>query len=99
VDTHAALVAFAGFGDPPPGIFGAPGYALRVILRRRTLRADLARARLRRSHDVLLYEASLRTADDDAVRMGLVVWGAMLTLGLVFLAAAVQLLGLWTPFG
>ena len=44
-DTHAALVAFAGFGDPPAGIWGAPAYALRVVLRRHALKQDLERAR------------------------------------------------------
>ena len=73
VDPHAALVALAGFGDPPQSIWGAPAYALRVIMRRRTLRRDLALARLRHSPDVGLYEASLRTADDAAVRNGVIV--------------------------
>lgn len=72
VDPHSALVAFAGFGDPPTSIFGAPSYALRVILRRRALRRDLERARRRKSADVGLYEASLRAADDGAIRSGLI---------------------------
>lgn len=92
VDTHAALAAFAGFGDPPSGILDTPTYAMRVIMRRRALKADLARARLRRSPDVGLYEASLRTADAGAVRMGLVVSAVMLALGLALVAAALHLL-------
>lgn len=91
VDPHAALVAFAGFGDPPPGLFGTPTYALRVIFRRRALNADLALARERRSPDVGLYEASLRTVDAGAVRMGLVVATMMLTLTVLLVAAVVHL--------
>ncbi len=83
VDTHDALVAFSGFGMPPVSVFGAPAYAARVILRRRTLRRELALARLRHSQDVGIYEASLRTADDVAVRNGIlvtVVFFTMMTL-------------------
>jgi hypothetical protein len=71
VDAHASLVAFSGFGNPPSSLFGTPIYALRVMLRRRALRRDLAHARLRHSHDVGFYEAALRTADDEAVRRGI----------------------------
>ncbi len=80
VDPHAALVAFSGFGDPPTSVWGTPGYALRVIARRRTLRRDLKLARLRHSHDVGLYEASLRTADDGAVRNGVLVTAFFFTM-------------------
>lgn len=72
VDPHAALVAFAGFGDAPDGLWASQAYALRVIVRRRSLRKDLAAARARRSPDVGLYEASLRTADDAVVKKGLI---------------------------
>jgi len=88
VDTHAAFVAFAGFGDVPAGIFGTPAYAWRVMRRRRALKADLARARLRRSPDVGLYEASLRVADRGALRTGLVAWALLLTLGVLLVGAA-----------
>lgn len=91
VDTHAALVAFAGFGDPPFAILGTPRYALRVILRRRSLRADLALARRRRSPDVGLYEASLRTADDGALRTGMALWAIMLVVAVLLVGAAVHL--------
>ncbi|HSO34187.1 MAG TPA: hypothetical protein VLT33_16745 [Labilithrix sp.] len=91
-DTHAAFVAFAGFGDAPAGILGTPGYAVRVILRKRELRADLARARVRRSQDVSLYEASLRTSDDGAVRNGLVLMAALLVLAGLFVAVGVHFL-------
>jgi len=83
VDPHDALVAFSGFGVPPVSVFGAPAYAARVILRRRTLRRELELARRRHSQDVGLYEASLRTADDTAVRNGIlvtVVFFTMMTL-------------------
>ena len=73
IDPHAALVAFAGFGDPPDSFWGAPAYALRVLHRRRVLRAALARARSLRSHDVALYEAALVAADPAAVRTGFLV--------------------------
>ena len=90
-DTHAALVAFAGFGAPPAGILGTPAYALRVTMRRRSLNADLARARLCRSQDVSLYEASLRTADDGAVRTGVVLAASMITLGFLLVAGVLHL--------
>ncbi len=72
IDPHAALVAFAGFGAPPATLWGTPAYAVRVVERRRVLRAALGRARSLRSHDVGLYEAALEAADDDAVRKGIV---------------------------
>lgn len=89
-DTHAAFVAFAGFGDAPASLLGAPAYAVRVILRKRELRGDLARARVRRSQDVSLYEASMRTADDAAVRNGLVVMAVLLVLAGLLVAAALH---------
>jgi hypothetical protein len=88
VDPHAALVAFAGFGDAPSSLWKTPAYALRVIARRRSLRADLERARARRSHDVGLYEASLRTADDAAVRNGIVLFVMLSALALALGVAA-----------
>ena len=73
IDPHAALVAFAGFGDPPDSVWGTPAYAMRVLDRRRVLRAALARARRLRSQDVALYEAALGAADAGAVRTGILV--------------------------
>lgn len=90
VDAHAAFVAFAGFGDPPSGILGTPGYALRVILRRRALRSDLALARRRRSPDVGLYEASLRMADKGALRTGMALWAIMVVLCVVVVGAVLH---------
>jgi len=92
--SRAAFVAFGGFGDVPPGAFRLPGYAVRVLLRKRVLRGDLARARVQRSQDVALYEESLRTADDAAVRNGIV----MILLALVAAgASAVALARLLVP--
>ena len=91
LDTRAAFVAFAGFGDPPSAILGTPRYALRVILRRRSLRADLALARRRRSPDVGLYEASLRAADEGAMRTGLALWAIMLLLAVLLGGAGLHL--------
>ncbi len=98
IDTHAALMAFSGFGDPPTGIFGTPGYAIRTTLRRRALRADLARARARKSHDVGLYEASLRTADDATIRTGFIMTAMMLALGALLIATLVHVLVGPLPF-
>lgn len=80
VDAYASLLAFSGFGAPPTSLFGTPMYAARVIVRRRVLRRDLALARLRHSHDVGFYEASLRTADDEAVRKGIVLSAVFFTM-------------------
>jgi hypothetical protein len=88
VDPHAALVAFAGFGEPPVSVWKAPAYAVRVITRRRVLRAGLALARTRRAQDVGLYEASLRTADDATVRSGLLVMAGAIAFLMVLIAAA-----------
>ena len=72
VDPHSAFVAFSGFGDPPSGLWASMAYATRVMSRRRELLEDLASARARNSPDVGLYEASLRTADDEVVRRGII---------------------------
>ena len=90
--THAAYAAFAGFGDAPAGVFAQPGYALRVILRKRELRGDLARARVRRTQDIALYEGALRTADDSAVRNGFLMMVALLIVAGASLAAMLHLL-------
>ena len=90
--THAAFVAFAGFGDVPPGMLAQPGYAVRVLLRKRELRGDMARARVRRAQDLALYEGALRTADDAAVRNGLLMIVMALVLGGLSVAALVHLL-------
>lgn len=91
VDPHAALVAFAGFGDPPRNLWQAPLYALRVWIRRRSLRADLERARRHGSHDVDIYEASLRAADDGAVRNGISVAVTFAVISVLLVIALVRL--------
>jgi hypothetical protein len=93
VDPHAALVAFAGFGDPPARVWGTPAYALRVMMRRRDLRRDLTLARRRHSPDVGLYEASLRTADDGAVRNGMIVAAVFFTMMSLLVWTAMRVLG------
>jgi hypothetical protein len=88
-DSRAAVVAFAGFGEPPDSIWGTPAYAMRVLDRRRTLRAGLVRARERRSHDVELYEASLEAADSAAVRKGILVGLASVAIIVAICAQAI----------
>ncbi len=90
--THAAYAAFAGFGDAPAGVFAQPGYAVRVILRKRELHGDLARARVRRTQDIALYEGALRTADDAAVRNGILMMVALLIVVGASVAALLHLL-------
>ena len=89
--THAAYAAFAGFGDPPATVLAQPGYALRVVLRKRELRGDLARARISRTQDVALYEGALCTADDAAVRNGILMMVALLIVVAAAVAVAVHL--------
>jgi hypothetical protein len=88
VDAHAALVAFAGFGEPPASLWKTPAYALRVARRKRSLRADLVNARARRSNDVGIYEASLRSADDSAVRNGVIMIATMASFVILLALAA-----------
>jgi hypothetical protein len=85
VDEATAIAAFAGFGPAPTSIFGMPGYALRVRARKRTLRRELATARVRSSFDVALYERALASANASAVRAGY----AMIALAPALVAALV----------
>ena len=94
IDSHAAIVAFANFGEAPTSLWGAPAYALRVRARKRILLRDLAVARQHRSHDVGLYEASLRTADDVAVRNGIIAMFA-LAMAATFILLALVYAILW----
>jgi len=91
-DPRPGIVAFAGFGIRPEKLSETPGYALRVLARRRVLRAGLEVARARRPRDVDLYQAALAAADDEAVRKGLVLLGALATAALGALSAAVGVL-------
>ena len=65
---------------------------MRVLARRRALERDLARARRRRSPDVGLYEASLRTANKPALRNGLILIVVISSAGLFTLVAIIQML-------
>lgn len=98
VDAHAAILAFAGYGTRPASVVGMPGYAFRVLARKRVLRGDLARARLRSSPDVGLYEAALRATDEGAVRTGLLVASMMVTLVLLAAATVYQVMSSGLPF-
>ena len=97
LDQHAAIVRFSGFGDPPARILAMPGYAMRVMRRKRILKEELARAKTRGSHDVGLYEAALRAADDGAVRSGVIVMIMALVLALLLVATMIQVCGLALP--
>jgi hypothetical protein len=86
------IFAFAGFGMAPDNLSAAPTYAFRVLARRRVLRRDLAIARARRSPDVELYEAALRTADEKVVFRGLAMVLGVVLGALGACAAAIELL-------
>ena len=90
VDPHDRLLAFAKFGELPRTIWGAPLYALRVHRRRRTLQRELDDARRRRSPDVALYEAALRTADMPTVHVGISVAVAIAVLAVPLVIGIVQ---------
>lgn len=98
LDQHGAIVAFSGFGDPPARILAMPGYAIRVMRRKRVLKAELARAKQRSSHDVGLYEAALRAADDAAIRSGFIVMAMALVLALLLGATVLQVCRISLPF-
>jgi hypothetical protein len=84
-DTRTVFAAFAGFGDPPRSLFEAPGYAFRVLVRRRVLVRELEHARKHRRADVALYEQALKSADHSAIRRGYAVVVGLFVL--VFAAA------------
>ncbi|AKU98134.1 hypothetical protein AKJ09_04798 [Labilithrix luteola] len=92
VDARAAVVAFAGFGEPPADLFSTPAYAWRVLRRRRRLKQDLELARLRLSADISLYEAALRAADSRAVGRGIALTVFALLLGMFGTLALVHVL-------
>jgi hypothetical protein len=89
IDPLAALVAFAGYGDPPATLWGTPAYAMRVFERRRVLRAALFRARSLRSQDVGLYAAALEAADDAAVRKGVTIVLVAVAIAIVICAQVI----------
>lgn len=86
------IFAFAGFGLPPETIAGAPAYAVRVLLRKRILRAGLAVARRQRSADVELYESALRTADQDSYAKGLIALSVAALFFIALVCIGVQVL-------
>lgn len=67
----AALVA--KYPPPPRAIWESPVYACKVLWRQFELRRDLESLRRRRSPDVPLYEAALRTHDPKAFAVGLAI--------------------------
>jgi hypothetical protein len=69
--TAAAVIA--KYPDPPPEVWRAPKYALRVILRQLELRSELESLRRRRSPDVPLYEAALWAYDRRTFRLGMAI--------------------------
>jgi hypothetical protein len=87
----SGIVAFAGYPSPPVALGDTPRYALRVLARRRVLRAQLLLARRHRSADIGLYETALTSADEGAVRKGLALIGGAIALGLSAVAALATL--------
>ncbi len=75
----------ARYPAPPTASWGAPAYAVRVLLRRYELRSELELLRRRRSPDVSLYEAALEAHDAKAYRNGLAIAAALLALATVLL--------------
>lgn len=98
VDSRAAVVAFAGFGEPPADTMSTPAYAWRVLRRRRRLKRDLELARRRLSADIPLYEAALRAADSKAVGRGIALTVFALLFGLFGTLALVHFLETVMPF-
>lgn len=74
---HAAILG--KYPPPPAAVWQSPMYAVRVIMRQFELRSDLESLRRRRSPDVPLYEAALRSYDAKSFRLGLAINIAALT--------------------
>jgi len=73
----------AAFGDPPTQVWQSPGYAVRVILRKRELQAERAALRAPTPGDLALYDAALKSEDARAVSAGLVIIGVGLAIGVL----------------
>lgn len=73
----------AAFGDPPTQLWQSPGYAVRVILRKRELQAERAALRAPTPGDLALYDAALKSEDARAVSAGLVIIGVALAIGVL----------------
>jgi len=69
----------ARYPTPPEKWFQTPVYAMKVLLRQFELRQDIASLRKKRSPDVPLYEAALKTHDGKNFAIGLVITCAALT--------------------
>ena len=89
VDPTPGIVAFAGFGFAPERLSDMPAYALRVIARKRILRAGLTVAREHRPQDVALYEAALECADGPAAAKGIALMVSVLAAGIAAIVAAI----------
>jgi hypothetical protein len=85
--TPAQIVA--QYPAAPGDVWGAPQYAIRVLLRQFQLRQDLTSLRRRRSPDVPLYEAALHAHDHRAFALGLGMSLAGLTVACLFVALPV----------
>lgn len=66
---HAAIIG--KYPPPPAKIWQSPMYAVKVVMRQFEIRSDLESLRRRRSPDVPLYEAALRSYDAKSFRLGL----------------------------
>ena len=82
----------ARYPSPPTKILEAPKYAIRILLRQFELRSELESLRRRRSPDVPLYEAALRTYDTKTFRLGMALLCAALTVTtfIVFLPVIIR---------
>ncbi len=89
LDPRPGIVAFAGFGIPPENLTDMPAYALRVIARKRVLRAGLTVARAHRPQDVALYEAALECANGPAAAKGIALLVTVVAAGIAAVVAAV----------
>jgi hypothetical protein len=73
----------AAFGDPPTQIWQTPGYAIRVILRKRELQAEREERKTRAPAEVPLYDAALKSEDARGVSAGLVIIGVAVAIGVL----------------
>ena len=80
-----AASVIAKYPAPPPKPLQAPKYAVQILVRQFELRNQLESLRRRRSPDVPLYEAALRSYDVKTFRLGMAINCALLaTATLIF---------------